>query len=104
MATIFSRRGPKFLKKLLCSLHGCLPRTHPETGEPSPYFINYIDAGVQVNVPGPNFMVLLTISEELALAVAKDSVLTVDVFHGLARNFGVCACVFCITTDSVLIA
>ena len=54
--------------------------------------------------PGPNFTALLTVSEESALAVAENSVLTVGVFHGLARNFGFCACVFCVTKDSVLIA
>ena len=53
---------------------------------------------------GHNFTALLTVSEESALAVAENYVLTVGVFHGLTRNFGFCACVFCVTKDSVLIA
>ena len=54
------------------------------------------------NLPGPHFVALLIIGKESAVAVAENSVLAVCVFHGLARNFSFCACVFCITKDSVL--
>ena len=53
---------------------------------------------------GPNFTELLTVSEELAQAVEGNSVLTTNVFHGIVRNFGIFAYVFCVTKDSVLIA
>ena len=41
--------------------------------------------------PETNFMALLSVSEESALAVAENFVLTIGVFHGLARNFDFCA-------------
>ena len=44
------------------------------------------------------FMALLTVSIELALTEAVNSVLTAGVFHGLAANFGFCACVLYIGT------
>ena len=44
--------------------------------------------------PWPNFMALLSVSTESALTEAGNSVLTASVFHGLAANFGFCACVF----------
>ena len=47
-------------------------------------------------------MALLIASEESALTIAENSVLTVSVFHGLARNFGFFACPFHETKDSVL--
>ena len=49
-------------------------------------------------------MALLTVSEESALTIAENSALIVSIFHGLVRNFGFCACVFCVTKDFVLIA
>ena len=52
---------------------------------------------------GPNFMESVSVSRESALMVIENPVPTVGVFHGLARNFSFCACVFCVTKDSVLI-
>ena len=45
-----------------------------------------------------NFMALLTVSEESALTVAE---LKSRVFQKFARHFGLCACAFCVTEDSV---
>ena len=42
-------------------------------------------------------MALLTVSTELALTEAGNSVLTASVFHGLAANFGLCTCVLHVT-------
>ena len=56
-----------------------------------------------VRVGGSNFMALLTTSEELALALVENYVLTVGLFHELARNLGFCARAFCVARDSVLI-
>ncbi len=42
---------------------------------------------------GPNFMALLTQSKEYALTEARESVLTPSLFHRLAENVFVCACV-----------
>ena len=47
-------------------------------------------------------MALLTVSTELALTEAGNSVLTASVFHGLAANFGFCACVLRVTRHSTL--
>ena len=52
--------------------------------------------------PGPNFMALLTVSTEFALTEAGNSMLTASVFHGLAANFGFCACVLHVTKHSTL--
>ena len=49
-------------------------------------------------------MALLTVSKGSVLTVAENSAYIVSVFHGLAKNFGLCACPFCVTKDSVLIA
>ena len=38
-------------------------------------------------------MALPTVSKELALVEVESSVLTSSVIHGLAGNFGLCACV-----------
>ena len=50
----------------------------------------------------PNFMALLTKSKETTLMEAGNSALTSSVFHGLAGNFGVCACVLHITKHAML--
>ena len=42
-------------------------------------------------------MALLTVSTESALTEAANSMLTASVFHGLAANFGLCACVLHVT-------
>ena len=55
-----------------------------------------------MRVAGPNFMALLTVSTESALTEAGNSVLTASVFHGLAANFGFCACVLHVTRHSTL--
>lgn len=47
-------------------------------------------------------MALLTLSEESPLTIADNSALTVSVFHGLARNFGLCTYMHPVTKDSVL--
>ena len=47
-------------------------------------------------------MALLTVSTESALAEAGNSVLTARVFHGLAANFGFCACILYVTRHSTL--
>ena len=52
-----------------------------------------------VKTSGPNFMALLTVSTE---SEAGNSVLTASVFHGLAANFGFCACVLNVTRHSAL--
>ena len=43
---------------------------------------------------GPNFMVLLSVSKEVALAEARNAVLLSSIFYGLqvAGNFGLCFC------------
>ena len=51
---------------------------------------------------GPNLMALLTKSTESALTEAGNSVLTASVFHWLAANFGLCACVLHVTRHSAL--
>ena len=51
---------------------------------------------------GPNSMALLTVSTESALAEVGNSVLTASIFHGLAENFGFCACVLHVTRHSTL--
>ena len=43
-------------------------------------------------------MALLTVSTESALTELGNSVLTASVFHGLAANYGFCACVLPVTT------
>ena len=43
-------------------------------------------------------MDLLTVSKESALTEAGSYVLTSVVLHGLAGNFGLCACVLHVTT------
>ena len=53
---------------------------------------------------GPYFMALLTVSTEFALTEAGNYVLTASVFHGLAANFGFCACVLHVTRHSTLMA
>ena len=58
---------------------------------------------IEFSVPAwPNFMALLTVSKELALMEAGNSVLTASIFHGLAGNFGFCACVLSVTRHSTL--
>ena len=52
--------------------------------------------------PGANFMDLLTVSTESALTEAGNYVLTASVFHGLAADFGFCACVLRVTRHSKL--
>ena len=47
-------------------------------------------------------MALRTVSTESALKEAGNSVLTASVFHGLAANFGFCACVLNFTRHSTL--
>ena len=47
-------------------------------------------------------MALLTISKELALTEAGNSVLMSSVFHRLAGNFGFCVCVLHVTRHSTL--
>ena len=49
---------------------------------------------------GPNFMALLTVSTELALTEAGNSMLTSSVFHSLTGNFG--AGVLHVTRHSML--
>ena len=49
---------------------------------------------------GSNFMALLTVSTELALAEAGNSVLMASIFHGLATNFGFCPCLLIVTRHS----
>ena len=39
---------------------------------------------------------------KLPLTIAANSVLMVSMFHGLARNFGLYACVHPVTKDSLL--
>ena len=51
---------------------------------------------------GPNFKALLTKSTESALMEAGNSVITASVFHGLAANFGFCACLLHVTRHSTL--
>ena len=65
---------------------------------------NYSLCGKQGTIAcaGPNFMALLTVSTESALAEAQNSVLTASVFHGLAANFGFCMCVLHVTRQSRL--
>ena len=47
-------------------------------------------------------MALLTVSKESALAEAGNSVYTASVFHGLAANFGFCACLLHVSRHSTL--
>ena len=56
-------------------------------------------------------MALLTVSKEMALIVSKETALTEagnsvlttsNVFHGLAGNYGMCACKLNITKHSTL--
>ena len=49
-----------------------------------------------------NFMALLTVSKESALAEAGNSVLSSSVFSGLAGNFGLCACILHVAKHSTL--
>ena len=51
---------------------------------------------------GPNFMALLTVSSESALTATGNYLLTARVFHGLAANFGFCACVLYVTRQYTL--
>ena len=44
----------------------------------------------------------VTVSEKLPLTVSENSVRMVSVFHGLARNLGLYACLHPITKDSLL--
>ena len=44
----------------------------------------------------------VTVSAKLLLTAAENSALMVSVFHGLARNFGLCAGVHPVTQDSLL--
>ena len=47
-------------------------------------------------------MAMLSISTESALTEAGNSVLTVSVFHRLAANFGLCACILRVTRHYTL--
>ena len=47
-------------------------------------------------------MALLTVSTESVLTEAGNYVLTASAFHGLAANFGFCACVLHVTRHSTL--
>ena len=66
-------------------------------------YSTYTDAVLRANNLGPISLKSASASGESALQVAENSVLTVGI-SGLVGNFGFCACVFCITKDSVLIA
>ena len=57
------------------------------------YFEIILPTITKAKESGPNFMALLTLSTESALTEAGNSVLTANVFLGLAVNFCFCACI-----------
>ena len=63
---------------------------------------NFAFVAKQSKYTGLKFRALLTVSTESALTKAGNSVLMASEFHGLAVNFGFCACVLHVTRQCMV--
>ena len=77
-------------------LHGVLEKMNECETDPHSIHVVHAENAIRPNICVPywaDFMALLTVRTKSALTEAGNYLLTASVFHGLAADFGFCACV-----------